>query len=50
VRIDIVFKPQAHMTIDYTVRVREHADVIHEEGLHAPPDELEILDPAPYMP
>lgn len=50
VRIDIVFKPLAHMKIDYTVRVREHTDVIHEEGLNAPADELEILDPAPYVP
>jgi hypothetical protein len=50
VRVDIVFKPQAHMTIDYLVRVREHTEVIHEEGLNAPADELAILDPAPYMP
>jgi hypothetical protein len=50
VRIDIVFKPAAHMTIDFTVRVREHAEVIHEEGLHAPAGEVEILDPAPYVP
>jgi hypothetical protein len=50
VRVDIVFKPQAHMTIDVTVRVREHADVIHEEGLNAPAGELNILDPAPYVP
>lgn len=50
VRIDIVFRPSAHMTIDYTVRLREHADVIHEEGLNAPAGELEVLDPAPYIP
>jgi hypothetical protein len=50
VRIDIVFKPSAHMAIDYTVRVREHVDVIHEEGLNAPTGEVEVLDPAPYIP
>lgn len=50
VRIDIVFKPQAKMRIDYSVRVREHTEVIHEEGLSADPGELEILDPAPYVP
>lgn len=50
VRIDMVFRPRAHMRLDYTVRVREHADVIHEEGLNAPADELELLDPAPYLP
>ncbi len=50
VRIDVVFKPLAHMKIDYAVRVREHTDVIHDEGLNAPAGELEILDPAPYVP
>jgi hypothetical protein len=50
VRIDLVFEPQAHMRLDYTVRVREHAEVIHEQGLHAPAGELAILDPAPYVP
>ena len=50
VRIDLVFKPSAHMTLDYNVRVREHVDVIHDEGLNAPADELQIYDPAPYIP
>jgi len=50
VRIDIVFRPLAHMQLDYTVRVREHAEVIHEAGLNAPAGEVEILDPAPYIP
>lgn len=50
VRIDMVFRPSAHMRLDYTVRVREHAEVIHEEGLHAPAGEIEVLDPAPYIP
>lgn len=50
IRIDIVFKPSSHMAIDYSVRVREHKDVIHEMGLNAPAGEIEILDPAPYIP
>jgi hypothetical protein len=50
VRIDIVFKPQAHMKLDYTVRVREHTEVIHEMGLNAPTGEIVVLDPAPYVP
>ncbi|HEY5928564.1 MAG TPA: hypothetical protein VIV11_43050 [Kofleriaceae bacterium] len=50
VRIDIVFKPSTHMRLDYTVRVREHTEVIHEEGLNAPAGEIEVLDPAPYVP
>lgn len=50
VRVDIVFRPQRHMTIDYTLRLREHTEIIHEMGLAAPGDELQILDPAPYVP
>ena len=40
IRVDIVFKPQTHMAIDYSVRVREHTEVIHEMGLNAPAAEL----------
>jgi hypothetical protein len=50
VRIDIVFRPSAHMRIDFQVRVREHADVIHEMGLNAPAGEIMVLDPPPYVP
>jgi hypothetical protein len=50
VRVDIVFKPATHMKIDYSVRVREHTEVIHDEGLNAPAGEIELLDPAPYVP
>lgn len=50
VRVDIVFKPQTQMRIDYSVRVREHTEVIHDEGLNAPAGEIEVLDPAPYVP
>lgn len=48
VRVDIVFKPEAHMSIDYTVRVREHVNVIHDEGLST--DEIMVYDPPPYVP
>ena len=50
VRIDIVFKPMAMMRLDYSVRVREHVDILHDEGLNAPTGEIEIYDPAPYIP
>jgi len=50
VRIDIVFKPQGPMRIDFSVRVREHVEVIHEMGLNAPAGEIAVLDPAPYVP
>jgi hypothetical protein len=50
VRVDIVFKPQRHMTLDYTLRIREHTEIVHEMGLFAPAGELEILDPPAYVP
>ncbi|HET9989349.1 MAG TPA: hypothetical protein VFQ65_12550 [Kofleriaceae bacterium] len=51
VRVDILFKTDAHMTIDFNLRVRPHVnDVIHDMGLNAPVAELTILDPAPYVP
>jgi len=50
VRVDLVFKPDRHMALDYTLRLREHVDVIHDMGLNAPDGEIEIRDPAPYVP
>jgi hypothetical protein len=50
VRIDLVFKPMANMVLEYTVRVRERVEVIHDMGLNAPDGEIVVLDPAPYIP
>jgi hypothetical protein len=51
VRVDILFKTDSHMTIDFNLRVRPHVnDVIHDMGMNAPAAELTILDPAPYVP
>jgi hypothetical protein len=50
IRVDIVFRPDRMMTLDYTLRVREHTEVIHEMGLNAPAGELDIRDPAPFVP
>jgi hypothetical protein len=50
VRIDIVFHPDRMMTLEYTLRVREHVEVIHPMGLNAPAGEIEIYDPAPFVP
>lgn len=50
VRVDIVFKPETQMTLDYTLRVREHTEIIHEMGLNAPAGELMIIDSPPYVP
>src|SRR4029079_3162378 len=35
VRIDLVFKPDHHMTLDYTVRVRDHRNIMADKGLSA---------------
>jgi len=50
VRVDIVFHPDRMMTLDYTLRVREHTEVIHPMGLNAPGGEVEVYDPAPFVP
>lgn len=53
--INIVFRPDRHMALDYTVRVRDvRRDTVHELGLAAFTDaeamaELEPFAPAPYV-
>lgn len=48
VRVDLTFHPDHHMKLEFELRVREHTDVIHDEGLNAPAGELNLLDPAVY--
>ena len=48
VRVDMTFHPDRHMQLEFELRVREHTEVIHEEGLNAPAGELNLLDPAVY--
>lgn len=48
IRVDIRFRPDREMVLEYTLRVREHTEVIHEEGLNAPADELDLRDPPVY--
>lgn len=53
-RIDLVFKPDRHMVLEYTVRVRDmRGGLVHELGVDALTDpaamaELEPFDPASY--
>lgn len=51
-RVDLVFKPDRHMVLDYTVRVRDvRHDLIHELGIDAlvmAPDELQPLAPMDF--
>ena len=50
VRIDLVFKPDRHMVMDYVLRVRPHRDVINDMGLDAPANQLMLIDPGPFVP
>jgi hypothetical protein len=48
VRVDLRFRPDRDMVLEYTLRIREHIEVIHEEGLNAPAGELDLRDPPVY--
>jgi hypothetical protein len=49
VRVDINFRPDRHMEIEFAVRLRVHRPVIHEEGLSAPAGEITVYDPPYYV-
>lgn len=53
IRIDLVFKPDTHMTLDFNVRVRDLRGIVHELGLAAAtekPGELQDFAPVTYVP
>jgi hypothetical protein len=50
VRVDLVFEPDRHMVLDYTVRVRDHRGILHDHGVDAPADEIVTFQPTVYMP
>lgn len=53
VRIDLVFKPNMHMVLEYNVRVRDKRGILHDLLLTAvtdKPDELQTFAPAVYNP
>lgn len=50
IRVDLVFKPDTHMVLDYTVRVRDHRNILHDMGLAAPSGEIVMFAPAIYAP
>jgi hypothetical protein len=49
-RVDLVFKPTTHMTLDFNVRVRDLRGIMHDMLLDAKPDELQAFKPAVYNP
>lgn len=50
VRVDLVFKPDRHMTLSFNVRVRDLRGIMHDMLLSAKPAELQMFDPMPYAP
>jgi hypothetical protein len=47
--LDIVFKPDRHMLLEYTVRVRDvRGDMLPDELMAAPVDELQPFMPADF--
>jgi hypothetical protein len=50
IRIDLVFRPSQHMVLDYTVRIRDHRNILHDMGLAAPTGEVVMFTPAIYAP
>ncbi|HUJ59432.1 MAG TPA: hypothetical protein VLX92_13095 [Kofleriaceae bacterium] len=49
IEIDLVFKPDHHMTLDYDIRVRDHRGIMNSMGLDAPANQLTMFAPAVYM-
>jgi hypothetical protein len=50
IRIDLVFKPDHHMVLDYTVRVRDTRGIMDDMLLSAPAAELQTFMPMAYAP
>lgn len=50
IRVDLVFKPDTHMTLDYTVRVRDHRGIVDLKGVDSPMAEVVQFMPAAYAP
>jgi len=51
IRVDLVFKPDTHMTLDFNVRVRDLRGILHDLGLAAvtqKPGELQAFMPMAY--
>ncbi|HEX3761356.1 MAG TPA: hypothetical protein VHW23_21820 [Kofleriaceae bacterium] len=49
-RIDLVFKPDRHMTLSFNVRVRDLRGIMDDMLLAAKPAELQMFDPMAYAP
>lgn len=50
VRVDLVFRPDRHMVLEYTVRVRDIRGIVHDDLLAAPMEELATFTTTDYAP
>ena len=53
VRVNLVFKPDQHMSLEYTVRIRDLRGIMHElleAAATDAPGELQMFAPATFMP
>ncbi|MCX5740898.1 MAG: hypothetical protein NT062_00190 [Proteobacteria bacterium] len=50
VRLDLVFKPDRHMVLEYAVRIRDLRGIVDDKLLAAPASELAVFEPMPYVP
>jgi hypothetical protein len=50
IRVDLVFKPDTHMTMSYTVRIRDHRGIVDLKGVNSPMAEVVQFAPAVYAP
>jgi hypothetical protein len=50
VRFDFVFLASTTMTLNYTIRVRDHRDILHRELMSAPTGELTVFNPVAVQP
>lgn len=50
IRLDLSFSANRHMVMEFTVRVRDHRGILHDELLGADPAELTAFMPADYAP
>jgi hypothetical protein len=48
IRVDMTLTATRMMELEYTIRLREHVEIIHEAGLNAPAGELDLRDPPFY--
>lgn len=48
IRVDVTFRPNVPMEIEYALRLREHTDIVPDKGLNAAAEDLYLMDPPAY--